>query len=594
MARFRSDTFARMLLVATSIGTLGAALSTGASAARAQPEVEASGYGNRCAAFRTQMQGHWPDHTTRITALSYVPLGKAPAPDPRQFHYDANAILKAHCDLQAVMAERTGVDGQHYAIKFHLRLPLDWNGRFLFQGGGGTNGDVGNAIGATAGVGLSVPALTQGYAVVSQDSGHDNAVNTDPAKGGAAAFGHDPEARRNYAYASLKAVTDAAKAAIGVFYARAPLYSYFAGCSKGGQEGMAIAHRYPHEFNGIVAAAPGMSLPRAALAQTWDARAFGRLLPTSATGMPAFDTFPGVFSRSDFDLVRTVVLKACDAADGLADGIVSRYGTCTDAVVLPVLRAATCTGAKTAQCLSREQVDTLRQSLAGPRHRNGAPIYASFPWDGGIGQPGWAVWKVGLAEGVPPLSVVVGGPALATIFQTPPEPLSPDPRDILRWQMAFDFDGNADAIYRHAPPFQESGWETMSARSDDIDGFRAAGGKLIVPQGAADPVFSLNDTLQWYRDVDRRFHGGAATTVRVFPVPGMNHCEGGPATDQTNAFAALVAWVEHGRAPDQLDGSASQSSPWPGRKRPICRFPKYARYDRHGDIEKEGSFTCAI
>ncbi len=491
------------------------------------------------------------------------------------------------------MAERTGVDAKPYAIKFHLRLPLDWNGRFLFQGGGGTNGEVGDALGAVGAAGLHEPALNQGYAVVSQDSGHDNAVNTDPAKGGAAAFGFDPQARLNYAYASLKAVTDAAKAAIERFYDRGPRYSYFAGCSKGGQEGLAIAHRYPNAFDGIVAAAPGMSLPRAAIAQTWDAQTFARLTPVDAQGAHAFALISQTFSAADFALVRSAVLKACDADDGLSDGIVSRYGQCRDDKVLPALRDLTCTGGKAPQCLSSSQVEALKRSLAGPKRSDGTAIYTNWSWDAGVGAPGWAVWKVGLAQaGIPPLSVVLGGPALSAIFQTPPSATGPDPQAILQAQMAYDFDRDPAAIARTDGLFKESGWEMMSARSPDMDRFRSSGAKLIVPHGAADPVFSLNDTLQWYREVDARYHGAAASFVRVFPAPGMGHCEGGPATDQYDAFAALVDWVERGKAPDHLNAMAAATSPWPGRTRPLCAYPKYARYSGKGDPEKAKNFRC--
>ncbi|MDO7835624.1 tannase/feruloyl esterase family alpha/beta hydrolase [Sphingobium sp. HBC34] len=568
------------------------AASVPAFAATPAPPVAADD--GRCAAFATIMRGHWPDASTRVTSADFVPQGPASRPDPRGFQYDAITPLRAHCAMRAVMAERKGVDGQRYAITFHLRLPLDWNGRFLFQGGGGTNGDVGNALGATAGAGLFTPALAQGYAVVSQDSGHDNAVNSDPAKGGAVAFGFDPEARRNYAYASLGAVTAAAKAAITRFYGHAPRYSYFAGCSKGGQEGLALAHRYPDAFDGIVAAAPGMSLPRAGLAQTWDAQIFGRLIHPDASGARPFARLSSLYTTAELGLIRRAVLKACDGRDGLVDGLVMRIGQCTHAAVLPVLRALTCKGDRNGQCLSRAQIDALAQSLSGPRTRDGSPLYASFPWDGGIGAPGWAVWKLGLAkEGVPALNILIGGAALPTIFQTPPTVASTDPQHLLQWQMAYDFDADAAAIYRTVAPFTESGWTMLSARSPDIDAFRAAGGKLIVPHGAADPVFSLNDTLQWYREMDARYHGAAADSARVFPVPGMNHCEGGPATDRHDAFAALVAWVEQGRAPDRLHGVASAASPWPGRTRPICKYPQYARYKGRGDIEKEESFQCA-
>lgn len=580
----------RRLLPVLMIGAAGVNSGIGSQALAQSDVVDGT---KRCAAFEASLRGHWPDASTRVTSAAYIPQGVGGKPDPRGFQRDAGVPLKAHCDVRVQMADRTGVNGETYAIKFHLRLPLDWNGRFLFQGGGGTNGELGEALGAAAGVGLHVPALAQGYAIVSQDSGHDNAVNSNPAHGGAVGFGFDPEARLNYAYASLGAVTDAAKAAILAFYGRQPRYSYFAGCSKGGQEGMAIAHRYPKAFDGIVAAAPGMSLPRAALAQTWDVQTYGRLVAPGKDGVRPFADLSGLYTPAEFNVVKSAILQACDGKDGLKDGLVSHYAQCSNADVLKVLRINICKSERNGRCLSSQQVNALVRSLSGPRKSDGSALYATFPWDAGIGESGWSVWKLGLAQqGVPPLNIVVGGPALAAIFQTPPHLIPGDPQQIMQWQMGYDFDRESGRIYQAAPPFAQSGWDMMSARSPDIDAFRAAGGKLIVPHGAADPVFSLNDTLQWYREVDERYHGAASGTVRVFPVPGMNHCEGGPATDRYDAFDAMVAWVEQGRAPDRLHGIAQAHSPWPGRTRPICKYPQYARYNGQGDIEKEDSFTC--
>ena len=201
--------------------------------------------------------------------------------------------LPAHCELTGAMQERIGVDGQHYAIRFHLRLPLRWNGKFLFEGGGGTEGDLGSAIGATTPG--APPAIAQGYAVVSQDSGHDNATNSVPSRGGNVAFGFDPEARANYGGASLRLVAQTAKAIIHSYYGRLPQHSYFLGCSKGGQEGMVFAQRFPDEFDGIVAGAPGFSLPRAAVAEAWDTQAFGNLV--THTGVPRAST-PSCFRRA--------------------------------------------------------------------------------------------------------------------------------------------------------------------------------------------------------------------------------------------------------------------------------------------------------
>jgi feruloyl esterase len=132
----------------------------------------------------------------------------------------------------------------------------------------------------------------------------------------------------------------------------------------------------------------------------------------------------------------------------------------------------------------------------------------------------------------------------------------------------------------------------MAARSPDLSAFHAHGGKLIVPHGASDPVFSINDTLAWYGEVQRREHGHAADFARVFPVPGMAHCGGGMATDNFDAFAALVDWVEKGHAPDRISASAGSGTPWPGRSRPLCAYPKVARYVGHGSTEQAENFRC--
>ena len=129
-------------------------------------------------------------------------------------------------------------------------------------------------------------------------------------------------------------------------------------------------------------------------------------------------------------------------------------------------------------------------------------------------------------------------------------------------------------------------------RCADLDGFRKHGGKLIVPHGVSDPVFSINDTIAWRDDVDSRYHGDADSTVRVFPVPGMNHCGGGPATGRYDAFAALVNWVEKGNAPQAIVATAGADTPWPGRTRPLCAYPKMVRYRGAGSIEQAENFEC--
>lgn len=577
----------------TVLASAVAACAIGTASAGAVAPEGGPAFTGRCASVAAQMQGHWPDASTRILSTQFVADGSVAPTDPFAFNPDPLPPLKAHCLIDAVMAERQGREGQQYAIHFRLRLPADWNGRFLFQGGGGTNGNIGNALGLVPGAGLRDPAINQGYAVVSQDSGHDNATNTDPERGGPVAFGWDPEARRNYAYASLPAVAQGAKAVIARFYGRAADHSYFAGCSKGGQEGLMFAQRFPDIFDGIVAGAPGMSLPRAALAQNWDVQVFGGVLTPDAQGRRSVFSMAGSFTAQDFALVRQAVLEACDADDGLADGMVARYASCSASKVEKSLEKVRCTADAATSCVSGVKLTALKRSLAGPKGNDGAPLYTDWPWDAGIGSSDWAVWKLGLTQPpMPPLNVVIGGSALHGLFSTTPRSLGQGPQEIFDQQMGFDFARDADLIYRTAAPFNASGWEEMSARSPDIDGFRARGAKLIVPHGISDPVFSIHDSMAWYREVDSRYGGKADTFVRLFPVPGMGHCGNGPATDRFAAFQAMVEWVEQGKAPDRLTAAAGPGSPWPGRTRPLCPYPSYARYDGQPNKEAAESFQC--
>jgi Tannase and feruloyl esterase len=489
------------------------------------------------------------------------------------------------------MQERVGADGQHYAIRFRMRLPANWNGRFFFEGGGGTEGEIGPTIGLTSPG--SPTALDRGYAVASQDSGHDNATNSIPERGGGVAFGFDPQARANYGGLAPRLVAGAAKAIIHSYYGRDPERSYFVGCSKGGQEGMAFAQRYPDVFDGIVAAAPGFALPRAALAEAWDTQAFGSLVSTSETRSFDPELLPTSFSAAQFTLVRQAVLDACDADDGVRDGITAAFGSCTWQRVAVELQRRTCSPGSNGACISEAQLSVLGRVLGGPKNSTGKALYSDWPIDAGIGSEGWRVWKIGPSDkSFPGINVTMGSPALATLFTTPPTAVDARPRSALDFALGLDFDRDAQKIYATDGLFRHSAWTDISARSAHLEKFRARRGKMIVPHGASDPVFSLNDTLAWYRDVDQLNHGAAADFVRVFPVPGMVHCTGGPATDQFDPFDALVDWVEHGKAPERIIARAGKQTPWPGRTRPLCAYPKVARYAGSGSIEDAANFRC--
>jgi hypothetical protein len=380
---------------------------------------------------------------------------------------------------------------------------------------------------------------------------------------------------------------------VQVFYGHAATRNYFAGCSNGGREGMVFAQRYPDQFDGIVAGAPAFAVPKAAIAEAWDSQAFAALAGREGLIQPnGLPDIAKAFSDADFALITTAIAQACDALDGVVDGMVQNLAQCTADKVRPSLDAKICAKEKTAACLSRDQVETLTRSLDGPHDSKGHALYANWPWDLGIGTVPWRIWKVGVPGAMDAINVMLGSPALSALFVTPPETVAFTPEANLHYQLSFNFDKDAPKIFGKTTDFPRSGWDLVGAQSTNLDRFRRHGGKLIVPHGGSDPIFSINDTINWWRKVDLINKGQANSFVRVFAVPGMNHCVGGPATDQFDSLGALVAWVESGTAPERIDAKAGPTTPWPGRTRPLCAYPAIARY-RSGDINQASSFVCA-
>ncbi len=568
----------------------GYALALASVGAHTTDADTASSATQRCELLARQSGTAIGEPTARIVTAQ-LNAASAPTVDPKAPPWAAAVpAMPEHCEVVGVMRERVGKDGQHYAVKYRLRMPVVWNGRFLFQGGGGTNGLLGTATGAVQ-PGLPT-ALESGYAVVSTDTGHDNATNSDPAKQGTVAFGHDYEARLEYSEKALDSVATTAKSIVRFFYGRAADRSYFAGCSNGGREGMVFAQRFPTQFDGIVAAAPAFAVPKAALAEAWDTQTFAAL--AAQAGLTRKDGLPDIskaFSDADLDIVAETVAKVCDADDGVADGMVQNLPNCTTARVRPALEARICADKKEATCLDRGQVEALVRSYSGPRNSKGEALYADWPWDLGVGDMGWRMWKLGMPGAMDAINVMLGSPALSGLFVTPPATVAASPDASLRYQLEFDFDTDAPKIFGTSAEFPRSGWELVGAQSTDLAKFRDRGGKMLVPHGGSDPIFSINDTLGWWRKVDEENQGKASSFVRVFPVPGMAHCMGGPATDQYDSLAALVAWVEESQTPERIEAKAGPATPWPGRTRPLCAYPQIARYTS-GDINRSESFVC--
>ncbi len=522
--------------LAAAAGSPGAAATTpGAAACRALSQLSA---------------GQVVISATRLVAAGPLPptpgLPPGPPAPPVQ--------LPEHCLVQGALAPRTGAGGKHYQIGFQIRLPTQWNGRFLYQGGGGTDGIVQPAIG-NIGV-ASRPALARGFAVVSTDSGH---------QGFDASFGFDQQARLDFGYAAIGKVTAETRRIIDRFYGRQPRYSYFVGCSNGGREAMMAAQRFPDDFDGIVAGDPGFDLSAAAVEEIWDLDQFAKVAPHDAQGRPILSA---AFTDAELKLLSAAVLRQCDRLDGLADGMINDVGDCHfDPAVLE------CKAGATGGCLSAAKVAVLRAVFGGAHDSAGRSLYPGWPYDAGIGQPGWRIWKLGNSPSAASNAInsTLGLNAVQDYFLTPPRP------DLSA--AAFDFDRDAQHVAQTAA--------INDATSTFMTSFTAHHGRMLIYQGMSDPVFSATDIIRWYRQLSRETTS-VQDWARLFLVPGMNHCGGGPATDDFDPLAAIQSWTERGTAPDRL---LARGRSMPGVTRPLCPYPQYARYTG-GDPKSAVSFTC--
>jgi hypothetical protein len=500
----------------------------------------------------------------------------------------AGQPVAAHCRVTGRMHPRTGSDGQPYAIGFEMRLPQAWNGRFYYQANGGLDGNVVPAIGTGTGGGALTSALLQGFAVISSDAGHSAAQS--------GSFGFEPQARLDYGYQAAQKLTPMAKALIAAAYGRGPDRSYFGGCSNGGRHTLVATTRLATEYDGFLAGNPGFNLPKAAVAQVWGTQQYVQAAtPGATTTAPPFlggITLPDLstaFTPAERATVAARILARCDRLDGAADGIVAHTAACQRAFRLE-RDVPTCTGARDGTCLTELQKQVVGAIHAGARTSDGTPIYASFPFDPGIAGNDWATWEFIFALALDPLSS-------GTVFSTPPV--------FLPSALTAPIDTLAAAITATDATFTESAMEFMTPpEPSDLSVLKRRGAKVVVFHGVADAVFSYDDTVAWYRNVAIANRGDPRSFARLFGVPGMNHCAGGPATDQFDLLAPLVKWVEQGQAPEAVvasvrgPGNAGGANPelpagWSAtRTRPLCAYPGLARYRGIGSLESAASFAC--
>jgi feruloyl esterase len=508
---------------------------------------------------------------------------------------EADKELPRHCILTGKINERVGVDGKSYAIQFEMRLPADWNGRLLHQVNGGNDGEVVPALGDKPefnSIG-GKSALARGFAVVSSDSGHSGRDPANNAMGlaGGAAFGLDPQARRDYGYAADLTVAPIAKAIIAAHYGRKPDYSYMYGCSNGGRHAMVGASRMPDAYDGFLVGNPGFELPKAAIQHAWDLQNFTRIDPDIRKS----------FTKDDAKLLSAKIIEVCDGLDGVNDGLTANLAACQKAFDFKSLQ---CAPGTTEGCLPEVKVAALKAVFGGPKNSKGEQLYSDWPVDGGVGTGNWRMWKVE-SPIAPwnnyPIIATMGSASLALVFTTPPTRIEGDNDHLNDFLAKFDFDRDAPKIFAKDARFTESPMDFMTppdAASPTLSGLKAANHKMILFHGQADPVFSVNDSIRWYEQLNANSGGKADGFARLFTIPGVTHCGGGAGLDRFDALDALTDWVEKGKAPERIVASVNPGNKeipasWSAtRSRPLCPWPQYAKY-QGGDTETAASFACA-
>jgi feruloyl esterase len=533
----------------------------------------------------------FPVTPTQITLAQFNPTGTTSA---------NGTVLPRHCVVRGIINKRIGADGYRYGDMFEVRLPtpVDWNGRFMFQGGGGTEGSLPRATGYA---GTLSPTLAHGWAIASQDGGHENSQLPYPN-----AFYLEQQAVIDHAYRSIDVTTQTAKFLIDAHYGKKPDRSYFVGCSTGGRQGMVFSQNFPDYFDGIVAGDPVFDLEAISLGEAWSVKQIKAITPTPIqklrNGNPIL--YPS-FPASDQRLFQTALLAACDHLDGVADGVIDNLTAChatfdPATFVFPSTgQPLQCIGAKTAACLTPAQIDAIKKIHEGPKDSLGRLIKSpagavvkdhadntvrGYAYDGAFMTPaGIPPRKIGTPTSSPG-DFRLGLGQIPYGWLMPPDP-SFDP-------LSFNFDTDISRLNSTSPVVTYS-------TSLDLKKFEQRRGKFIWYHGTSDPGPPVTGTIEYYKEM-AAWNGGlenAMKFARLFLVPNMGHCGGGPATDQFDPLTPLVDWVELGVAPDAIIASGTHFTSAPTtRNRPLCAYPHEARYvgPQGGDLSVATNYACVL
>jgi feruloyl esterase len=448
-------------------------------------------------------------------------------------------------------------------IKIEVWMPSSgWNGKFRGQGNGGFAGEIDyRALGV---------AILQGYASASTDTGHA-ASGVDATW----ALGH-PEKIIDFAYRAIHEMTSLGKATVKAFYGDAPKHSYFANCSNGGRQALMEAQRYPEDYDGILAGAPANYWTHLLTSALWDAQ---------ATTLDPDSYIPS----SKIPAIAHAVLATCDAKDGVKDGILNDPRQChfDPAAML-------CKQGNSDSCLTKPQATALKKLYEGARDSNGKQIFPGFVPGAEEGQGGWGTWITGNEP----------GKALLFLFGSG-----------FFGNMVY---GQADWDYKKAKlddavaAADQKFAAVLNSTEPNMKAFQAHGGKLILYHGWNDAAISPLNAINYYESVLTAMGKQQADSfVRLYMVPGMQHCAGGPGPDefgefgispvndpQHNIYLALEEWAEKGTVPSTLIASKVDGAipAGPGAKvkmtRPLCAYPQKAKYKGAGDPNEAASFAC--
>jgi feruloyl esterase len=471
-----------------------------------------------------------------------------------------------------------------------MQLPLAgaWNGRLLNVGDGGKDGALN----------LSNNRVAQGYAVANSNMGHD--IGAEPA----ASFGTNLDSLIDFGYRAVHLTANASKTLVRAYYGKPAAYAYFEGCSTGGREGLMEAQRFPEDFDGIVAGAPVFDYAAVNITHVWLAQ---RMFKDGYAGNLAFDRDGDKVPESltKWELLRDAVLAKCDTRDGIRDGLLEDPLACDFKPEVDLARHACPGDVNGDNCFTKRQIQIIGDFYRGPYDSRGRSIRkgfapgSEFEWnDGRIAHKENNMLPRDLGYGIDHFNYLFyekspGVPPPVVNDVTFPLDKKANPPEYAWWEF------NADDMTAGRGAFMAA---ILEATDTDLSRFLVRRkGKLLLYHGWGDSVVSPEPTLDYYKQVVDRTFGGSLTAARdatrLFMVPGMSHCFGGPGCDQWDRLEPVVNWVEKGQAPDHLVAQHLTSGKVDNERR-VCAYPQRAAYvgpaggenDRANWVEK--NFVC--